>query len=78
MWSRELQTLLNMEFTGTRIDVHGPVGVRFPRVLAAVNCSGRPPAAVHRMVYAAIRARAAGQASALSLRDLTAVEARNG
>lgn len=78
MRSRELQTLLNTEFTGTRIDVRGRVGVRFPRVLVAVNFIGRPAAAGHRMVYAAVRACAADAVSALSLHDLTAVEARTG
>lgn len=78
MLSRELQTLPRMELTDTRASVRSPVGVRFPGSLVAVNFSGRPAAAGHRVNYTAARARGGDAVSARSLRDRTAVEARMG
>lgn len=78
MQSQELQTLPKKEFPATRVDVHSPIGVRTPGILAAVSCSDKPVLAGRRIVYAAMRERMVDEIHARSLRDLTAVEARTG
>ncbi|MEO8779738.1 MAG: hypothetical protein ABI389_13830, partial [Rhodanobacter sp.] len=74
----ELQTLLEMAFTGIPFNMHNPVCVRLRRTSVAVNFARRPAAAEGRMVCVTTRTRAADAIGALPPHALAAVEARIG